>query len=107
MLFEIPSNAFTHRLGAADWLAFLAFSWGLVTLGMGFLNNWAGLAVLRALLGVFETGLFPGCVYLVSSWYCRFEVQKRLGGFFMTAAALSAFANILAYGLIQIAKHHP
>jgi MFS family permease len=107
VLFEIPSNAFIHRLGAANWLAFLAFSWGLVTLGMGFLNNWAGLAVLRALLGVFEAGFFPGCVYLVSSWYCRFEVQKRLGGFFMTAAALSAFANILAYGLIQIAKYHP
>lgn len=28
-------------------------------------------------------------------------------GFFLTAAALSAFANILAYGIIQIANHHP
>jgi len=31
-------------------------------------------------------------------------VQKRLAGFFLTASALSAFANIFAYGLIQIAK---
>jgi hypothetical protein len=22
-------------------------------------------------------GLFPGCVYLVSCWYVRYEVQKR------------------------------
>jgi predicted MFS family arabinose efflux permease len=44
-------------------------------------------------------------VYLVSSWYRRYEVQKRLAAFFMTASALSAFANILAYGLIQIGNH--
>lgn len=60
ILFEIPSNAFIHKLGAANWLAFLAVAWGLVSLGIGFLNNWVGLAVLRALLGVFEAGFFPG-----------------------------------------------
>ncbi|KAF4496125.1 tartrate transporter [Fusarium agapanthi] len=97
ILFEIPSNAFIHKLGAANWLAFLAFAWGLVSLGIGFLNNWAGLAVLRALLGVFKAGFFPGCVYLVSSWYKRYEVQKRMAGFFLTASALSAFANILIF----------
>lgn len=126
IIFELPSNAFIHRLGAANWLAFLAFAWGLVTLGMGFLNEWIGLAVLRAFLGVLEAGFFPGqspvptasqadttythtlpgCVYLVSSWYARYEVQKRMAGFFLTASALSAFANILAYGLIQISNHH-
>lgn len=64
IIFEIPSNAFIHKLGAANWLAFLAFAWGLVSLGIGFLNNWAGLAVLRAFLGVLEAGFFPGiCLF--------------------------------------------
>ncbi|KAI8712227.1 hypothetical protein NCS52_01320400 [Fusarium sp. LHS14.1] len=106
IIFEIPSNAFIHKLGAANWLAFLAVAWGLVSLGIGFLHSWQGFAVLRSFLGVFEAGFFPGCVYLVSSWYKRYEVQKRMAGFFLTASALSAFANILAYGLIQISKHH-
>ncbi|KAJ6441271.1 monooxygenase [Purpureocillium lavendulum] len=106
VLFQIPSNALIHRIGAANWLAFFAVTWGLATLVIGFLQNWQGLAALRALLGVFEAGFFPGCVYLVSSWYARYEVQKRMAGFFMTASALSAFANILAYGIIQIANHH-
>lgn len=60
IIFEIPSNAFIHKLGAANWLAFLAVSWGLVTMGVGFLQNWQGFAVLRAFLGVFEAGFFPG-----------------------------------------------
>lgn len=60
IIFEIPSNAFIHKLGAANWLAFLAVAWGLVSLGIGFLHNWHGFAVLRSLLGVFEAGFFPG-----------------------------------------------
>jgi MFS family permease len=104
IIFEIPSNIVIHKVGAANWLALIAFAWGLVSLGIGFLHNWIGLAICRAFLGVFEAGFFPGCIYLVSSWYRRYEVQKRLAGFFLTASALSAFANIFAYGLIQIAK---
>ena len=60
IIFEIPSNAFIHKIGAANWLAFLAIAWGLVTLGVGFLHTWEGFAVLRAFLGVFEAGFFPG-----------------------------------------------
>ncbi|KAI1387907.1 MFS general substrate transporter [Hypoxylon trugodes] len=104
MLFELPSNMVIHRVGAANWLALIVFAWGLVSMGIGFLNNWVALAVLRSFLGVFEAGFYPGCVYLISSWYKRYEVQKRLATFFMTGSALSAFANIFALALIQIAK---
>ncbi|KAI0009201.1 MFS general substrate transporter [Xylariaceae sp. FL0662B] len=113
MLFELPSNMVIGRLGPANWLAFIALAWGLVSIGIGFLpengngNGWVGLAVLRALLGVFEAGFYPGCVYLISSWYRRYEVQQRLAVFFMTGSALSAFANIFALGLIQISRVHP
>jgi MFS family permease len=123
VIFELPSNMIIHRVGPANWLSFICFAWGLVSIGIGFLHNWVGLAICRAMLGVLEAGFFPGyvppvvpnrrapadtsasCIYLVSSWYRRYEVQKRLAGFFLTASALSAFANILAYGLIQIGNH--
>jgi MFS family permease len=60
ILFDIPSNVFIRKLGPANWLAFLAFSWGIVTLGIGFLQTWQGFAVLRSLLGILEAGFFPG-----------------------------------------------
>jgi len=60
MLFELPSNMIIHRVGAANWIAFIVFSWGLVTIGVGFLNNWVALAVLRSVLGAFEAGFYPG-----------------------------------------------
>ncbi|KAI6083668.1 MFS general substrate transporter [Hypoxylon rubiginosum] len=106
MLFELPSNMIIRKVGAANWLALIVFAWGLVSMGIGFLNNWIALAVLRSFLGAFEAGFYPGCIFLVSSWYKRYEVQKRLAVFFMTGSALSAFANIFALGLIQISKTH-
>ncbi|RSL57589.1 hypothetical protein CEP54_008208 [Fusarium duplospermum] len=103
IIFEIPSNAFIHKLGAANWLAFLAVAWGLVSLGIGFLHNWQGFAVLRSFLGVFEAGFFPGCVYLVSSWYRRYEVQKRMAGFFLTASALWRWIFIIEGAITVVA----
>ena len=36
---------------------------GLVLLFQGLVQNWSGLMATRFFLGVFETGMFPGCKY--------------------------------------------
>jgi len=46
-------------------------------IGMGFVKTWGQLSGLRVVLGVLEAGYFPSCVYLLSTWYTRFEVHKR------------------------------
>jgi len=38
-----------------------------MVLAMGFIHDWKVLTVLRALLGIFEAGLFPGSIYIVST----------------------------------------
>ncbi|KFH42066.1 putative transporter-like protein [Hapsidospora chrysogenum ATCC 11550] len=53
-LFEIPSNYFLKRLRPSRWIAFLMFSWGAITMGLGGTNSYAAVAVTRFLLGVFE-----------------------------------------------------
>jgi sugar phosphate permease len=55
-LFEIPSNYFLKRLKPSRWIAFLMFSWGAITMGLGGTNSYAAVAVTRFLLGVFEAG---------------------------------------------------
>lgn len=49
-------------------------------------------------------GYYPGCVYLIASWYRRYELQKRFSLFFVLANAISGFANIFALGLVQISR---
>lgn len=76
-LFELPSNIVLRKVGSANWLAFIALSWGAVMIGQGFVTSWQQLTACRALLGFFEAGFFPGCVYLITCWYKRREMQKR------------------------------
>lgn len=66
-----------RKVGSANWLSFIALSWGAVMIGQGFVESWITLGICRVLLGAFEAGFFPGCVYLITCWYRRYEVQKR------------------------------
>lgn len=99
---ELPSNIILRKVGVANWLSFIAFCWGIIMIGQAFAKNWWTLAICRVLLGAMEAGFFPGCVYLITCWYLRYESQKRLGGFYLLSVAIGGFANLLAYGLMQM-----
>ena len=60
------------------------------------------MAGLRVILGILEAGFYPGCVYLLSTWYPRFDLQKRNAGFYLTGSMASGFGGILAYGIMQM-----
>jgi MFS family permease len=66
---------------------------------MAFTKSWGTMAVCRALLGVMEAGFLPGCTYLITCWYTRFEVGKRLAGFWILSVLTGGFSAIFAYVL--------
>jgi len=101
-LFELPSNYIIRRIGARWWLSALISLWGACVLAMGFIHTWKTLVVLRALLGVFEAGLFPGAIYIIGSWYRQFETARRISLFYMAALLASGFGPIFAYALSLI-----
>ncbi|KAF1809799.1 MFS general substrate transporter [Eremomyces bilateralis CBS 781.70] len=101
-IFEIPSNIVLRKVPAHRYLAFLAFGWGVCIMCAGFAHNWIPIVIIRLLVGVFEAGFFPGCVYLISSWYERYQVQQRIAWFYAVNVVSNGFGNILAYGLIQM-----
>ncbi|KAL4940432.1 hypothetical protein BDV06DRAFT_230316 [Aspergillus oleicola] len=106
IVFEIPSNLVLPKVGAANWLAFLGVSFGAILIGMGFTYSWETMAVCRALLGIMEAGFLPGCTYLITCWYKRFEVGKRLAAFWLISVVLNAFAAIFAYALTLLEGTH-
>ncbi|KAL8869934.1 MAG: hypothetical protein Q9198_007757, partial [Flavoplaca austrocitrina] len=42
-IFELPSNIILRKVGSANWLSFIGFSWGVVMLGQGFIDAWESL----------------------------------------------------------------
>src|SRR5437868_5147619 len=74
-----------------------------VVKGFGFAQRWDGLVGLRVILGALEAGFFPATVYLLSTWYTRYELQTRNAVFYLIGCSLaSAFSGILAYGFTQL-----
>ena len=59
---EIPSNLVLKKVSPKIWLPALTIAWGIVTMCLGFVRNYAGFMGVRALLGVTEGGLLPGMV---------------------------------------------
>ncbi|KAJ5775706.1 uncharacterized protein N7511_000717 [Penicillium nucicola] len=99
ILFEVPSNMLLKKLKPHVWLSACMFMFGLVLVFQGLVSNWSGLMATRFFLGVFETGMFPGCFYLMGMWYKRSEAQKRFSFFFSSTSLAGAFGGLLASGI--------
>ncbi|KAL4965308.1 putative phthalate transporter [Aspergillus stella-maris] len=106
VIFQPPMTVITRKIGPTLFLGSIVISWGAILVGMGFTKNWQQMTACRVLLGLLEAGYFPGCVYLLSSWYARYDVQKRFSIFYLIGCVASALAGILAFGLMQLHGSH-
>ncbi|OCT51552.1 putative transporter [Cladophialophora carrionii] len=97
--FEVPSNIVLKILRPSIWISILMFSWGTVMTLMGVISSYQGLLVTRFFLGVAESGFFPAATYLLTIWYLRYEVQRRMAVFYAAASLSGAFSGLLAYGI--------
>ncbi|KAJ5950116.1 hypothetical protein N7454_001700 [Penicillium verhagenii] len=100
---ELPSNLVIKKVSPKIWLPFLTIVWGIITMCLGFVQNYGGFVAVRALLGVAEGGLLPGMVLYLSSFYKRTDLALRIGLFYTAASLSGAFGGLLARGLAEIA----
>ncbi|KAK0712944.1 major facilitator superfamily domain-containing protein [Lasiosphaeria miniovina] len=98
-IFEVPSNILLKKLRPSRWLAFLMFSWGAITIGLGGVQTFSATAGVRFLLGASEAGLFPGLVYYLTFWYKTDERSVRVAFILASATLAGAFGGAIAYGI--------
>ncbi len=87
-LFEIPCNLALQKIGAKRWLGPIMIVWGLVSGCQMFVKDAASLYSVRFLLGVVESGFFPGVLLYLTFWYPR-KYRAQMIAAFMTAVPLS------------------
>ncbi|CAF1199107.1 unnamed protein product [Adineta steineri] len=100
--FEIPSNLVLKKLRPSRWIPSIMIAWGIVMTLMGLVHSSGGLLACRLVLGAAESGLFPGAVFYLSSWYKRRELSWRISILFSAAALAGAFGGVLAFGISQM-----
>lgn len=101
--FELPSNIALKALKPHRWISFIMVLWAISQITMGLVHNKEGLYTTRWFLGLFESGLFPGINYLLTTWYTRQEQSLRISLFFAGATLAGAFGGILAFGIRHMA----
>ena len=86
--FEVPANVLLQKVGAKLWLGSIMIVWGLVSASTMFVRTAGSFYALRFLLGVVESGFFPGVILYLTFWYPRRHRAKMVAAF-MTAIPLS------------------
>lgn len=102
ILLEVPCNMILKKLRPSVFISSIMAGWGVVTVCQGLTKSFAGLVVCRVLIGALEAGFFPGCVYLLSMYYRRHELQVRFNLFFSASIIAGAFSGLLAYAIAHM-----
>ena len=76
IVFQPPSTVIVRALGPRIHISAVTLAWGATMIGMGFCPTFDSIVGLRLVMGIFEAGFFPSCVYLLSTWYTRYEVSE-------------------------------
>ncbi|KAL4879975.1 major facilitator superfamily domain-containing protein [Aspergillus karnatakaensis] len=99
---ELPSNILCKLIGGHVYIPILVFCFGLITMFTSLVSDRGGLYACRVLLGVFEGGISPGLVFLLSLFYRRHELGFRTSIYISASSASGAFGGLLAIGLSKI-----
>ncbi|KAI8209205.1 hypothetical protein K4K54_009095 [Colletotrichum sp. SAR 10_86] len=103
ILFEVPSNMLLLKFKRpSTYMGILVTGWGTIITLTGLVQNFEGLVAVRVLLGVFESGFFPGAVYTISRWYLPHETQTRIAIFYSASALAGAFSGLLAFVIVRM-----
>lgn len=57
---------------------------------------------MRAVVHYTDTSSKPACVYLISSWYKRYETHSRIAVWYTLASIIAGFAGVISYGFSKM-----
>jgi sugar phosphate permease len=90
LFFQIPCNMALQKIGARLWLGPIMIVWGLVSACTMFVHGSLQFYGIRFLLGVVESGFFPGVILYLTFWFTG-RYRAQMVAVFMTAIPLSGF----------------
>ncbi|KAJ5979824.1 hypothetical protein N7481_007122 [Penicillium waksmanii] len=97
LVVEYPTNWIIQRVPIAKYLGINICIWGAILAMHAACHNFAGLVVVRTLLGIFEACCQPTFVLLSSMWYKREEQAATVTYWYMMNGAQQIVGGLLAY----------
>ena len=100
LLMQLPSNLLLTKVRPALYLAGSCCLWGVVSTCNSAAQSFTHLVVIRFFLGFVEAPFFPGAIFLMSSWYTRAELTRRVAWFYSGNALANMFGGLLGAAIL-------
>jgi MFS transporter, ACS family, tartrate transporter len=98
-MFQIPATVLLERMGARRTVFAIMAAWGACSAATAFVQTPLAFYALRVLLGVAESGFFPGIILYLTFWFPK-AYRARFTAIFMLAIPMSSTFGGPLSGLI-------
>ncbi|KAH9234984.1 hypothetical protein K456DRAFT_1593811 [Colletotrichum gloeosporioides 23] len=102
---EYPTNMLLQKFPVAKYLSVNVFCWGVVIACSAAAKNFAGLMVVRFLLGVFESCVQPAFIIMTSMWYTKREQSILTSLWYCMTGVQLMVGGLIAYGASHYNGH--
>ncbi|OAX37933.1 MFS general substrate transporter [Rhizopogon vinicolor AM-OR11-026] len=102
LLFEYPQNLALQRFPVGKWMSINIFVWAVALACHAACKNFAGLLVVRLLLGVCEGSITAGFLIVSSMFYTRTEQTLRVGYWFLMNGTAQIISGFISFGVLHI-----
>jgi ACS family tartrate transporter-like MFS transporter len=104
VLFQVPANLAMLRVGARVWIAAVVVAWGIVSVASAFVVGPHSFYTLRFLLGLAESGFFPGTILYLSLWFPARERAQAIAVFMAAAPLSTAIGSPISGALMELPR---
>ncbi|KAF9239490.1 MFS general substrate transporter [Melanogaster broomeanus] len=102
LLFEYPQNLALQRFPVGKWMSINIFVWSIALSCHAACKNFAGLFVVRLILGMCEGSVTAGFMIVSSMFYTRNEQTVRVGYWFLMNGTAQIVSGFLSFGSLHI-----
>jgi len=106
VLFQLPASVLLTRIGARRWLGVTMLVWGACSAGTAFVTGAQSFVAMRFLLGVAESGFFPGVAWFMTRWFPAEYRGRAMGIFYAFGAGASVIGGPLSGNLLLLHGWH-
>lgn len=97
VLLQVPGGYWATHWSAKKIISVFLVAWGIAAVGCGLSQTFRQFGVMRFLLGVAESGVFPATLVLLANWFPRSE-RARANGYWNLCQPLAVVVSALLTG---------
>ncbi|OCK81400.1 high affinity nicotinic acid plasma membrane permease-like protein [Lepidopterella palustris CBS 459.81] len=102
VLFDLPSNLIMSKLSPHIWMSRIVISVGIIGICLTAMKAAWSFYLLRLLLGIVISGMWPGMSYYLTLFYPPSRTGKRIGRYFTAAQVSAAVVGLVSAGFQEM-----